>query len=860
MESSSGWPGSDRGTQDMNKNGMRKVELADELVRTRQRIAGIARKDSHHPGSEENTRHNWTAAKDYPSGDGMAIAKDGALLYVNGRFLEIFGYESGDEVVGRPVSIMAHPDEREKVSTYVRSGGHGGIQPAPQEFQGARKDGTSVLVEACTVQTSFGGESVSHIYVRDVTGRKQTIEALEARLRLEELVSAVSTALVDVGGDEIDERIEDVLRTMGMFAGADGVYLALFSSKDALSGRGYSWRQDMLEPHKIRQPRLLPLLWIKERLAEGEIAIIPGPDGLPSDAGAEREAWKALDIASALVVPLSSSGRLTGCLLFSSTGGSMRWEEENVVAIKLVAGIMAGALARCIRDASDLKAARQAWEESESRFTSLSEQSAMGIFLIQDNVFRYVNDRFAAIFGCSAAEIVDRKGLEDLASPEDRSGVGESLRRGASGNGESLHCEFTGIRKDGETVSVEAYGSLVKYRTRPAIIGTLLDESDRKKLEAQLLQSEKMKAIGTLAGGIAHDFNNILMAIQGYTSLMLHHLDSSHKYFGKLQGIEELVESGSDLTKQLLGFASGGTYEIRPTDVNEILRKTSTMFARTKKEISIQSRYENDPCVVDADSGQIERMLLNLYVNAWQAMPEGGSLVLATENVTLDRKFVRPYSAKPGKYTKISVTDSGIGMDEATRERIFEPFFTTKKRAMGTGLGLSSVYNIVKGHNGIITVASEKGRGSTFCVYLPRSKRTVEKMEPASSAVLKGEETILLVDDEETVVSVSRDMLEALGYSVLVARSGQEAVGIFEKEHNRIDLVILDVIMPDMGGAETFEEMQKIDQSAKVVLSSGYSLDSLANKIMDRGCKAFIQKPFTISVLSQKLREVLEKE
>ncbi len=291
--------------------------------------------------------------------------------------------------------------------------------------------------------------------------------------------------------------------------------------------------------------------------------------------------------------------------------------------------------------------------------------------------------------------------------------------------------------------------------------------------------------------------------------------------------------------------------------MNEIVRKTSTMFARTRREIGIQSQYEDEPCVVDVDSGQIEQMLLNLYVNAWQAMPGGGTLVLKTENVFLDRKFVRPYSAKPGKYAKISVTDTGVGMDEKTKERIFEPFFTTKKRSRGTGLGLASVYNIVKGHGGIISVSTEKGRGTTFYIYLPLSKKTVERVEPVSQDVLKGRETILLVDDEETVISVSKDMLEALEYSVLTARSGQEAVVVFEKNHDLIDLVILDVIMPDMGGEETFNQLRRIDPSVCVILSSGYSLDGLAMKIMDQGCKAFIQKPFTINVLSQKLRDVL---
>jgi len=238
-------------------------------------------------------------------------------------------------------------------------------------------------------------------------------------------------------------------------------------------------------------------------------------------------------------------------------------------------------------------------------------------------------------------------------------------------------------------------------------------------------------------------------------------------------------------------------------------------------------------------------------------MPAGGTLTLTTENVSLDRKFVRPFAMKPGRFAKISVADTGTGMDEKTRERIFEPFFTTKKRGRGTGLGLASVYNIVVGHGGIIQVESEPGVGTTFHIYLPLSKKTVERTEPASQAVLKGRETVLLVDDEETVITVSRDMLEALGYSVLVATNGREACEVYRRNQETIDLVILDMIMPDMGGEETFNRLTSINPSVSVVLSSGYSLDGLTTKIMEHGCKAFIQKPFTINALSQKLREVL---
>ena len=226
------------------------------------------------------------------------------------------------------------------------------------------------------------------------------------------------------------------------------------------------------------------------------------------------------------------------------------------------------------------------------------------------------------------------------------------------------------------------------------------DLTEMKKLEAQLQQALKMEAMGTLAGGIAHDFNNLLMAIQGRTSIMLMKKDSSHPDIGHLKGIEDNVDSAADLTKQLLGFARGGKYEVRPTDLNELVKKQNRMFGRTKKQISIRGKYEKDLWFAEVDRGQIEQVLLNLYVNAWQAMPAGGDLYLETENVTLDENYVKPFAIEPGKYVKISVTDTGTGMDKATRERIFEPFFTTKEMGRGTGLGLASVYGIIKNHGG----------------------------------------------------------------------------------------------------------------------------------------------------------------
>ena len=383
------------------------------------------------------------------------------------------------------------------------------------------------------------------------------------------------------------------------------------------------------------------------------------------------------------------------------------------------------------------------------------------------------------------------------------------------------------------------------------------DITDRKRLETELRQAHKIEAIGTLAGGIAHDFNNLLMGIQGYTSLILFDMNTSHPHYDKLRRIEEQVTSGAALTKQLLGFARGGRYEEKVVDLNEIIDKTSNMFGRTKKEISVHRKCEENLWAAEVDRGQIEQVLLNLYVNAWQAMPSGGDLYLETSNVIIDKEYRKPFCVKPGKYVKVSVTDTGIGMDEKTKERIFDPFFTTKEMGRGTGLGLASTYGIVKGHNGMINVYSEKGHGTTFTIYFPSSNKEVAKEENVHMDIVKGEGNILLVDDEDVIIDVSKELLEILGYHVYEARSGREAIEIYKSMDGEIDLVILDMIMPGTSGGETFDILKLINPDVRVILSSGYSINGKAKDIMERGCKAFIQKPFQMGDLSNKIRKVL---
>ena len=396
------------------------------------------------------------------------------------------------------------------------------------------------------------------------------------------------------------------------------------------------------------------------------------------------------------------------------------------------------------------------------------------------------------------------------------------------------------------------------------LIGFALDVTDLEKaeeektaLESQLQQALRMKSIGTLAGGMAHNFNNLLMGILGNVSLMLLNMTPEHQHYKNLKVIQKLVKSGSELTKQLLGYAMQGKYEAKPINLNKLVKETAGTFGSTKKEIRISHELCEELFPIRADQSQIEQVVLNLYVNAAEAMPRGGELHLRTMNVTQADMEGKPYRPKPGNYVYLSVTDNGVGMDKETMERIFEPFFTTKGLAKGTGLGLASSYGIIKAHGGYIDVKSEIGRGSTFEIYLPACMDHLVGDKKESSELLASKKTILFVDDEETILALGNDMLNALGYNVLLAGSGNEALKIYRQHRESIDMVVLDMIMPHMGGGETFDRMKEIDPDVKVLLSSGYSIDGQAQEILDRGCDGFIQKPFDLKGFSHRIEEVL---
>ena len=512
-----------------------------------------------------------------------------------------------------------------------------------------------------------------------------------------------------------------------------------------------------------------------------------------------------------------------------------------------------------IRDITNRKRAEEALRESEKKYRTLVERASEGIAIIQNGLLKYVNPHLAEMAGYTVAELTDTP-FSDYIHPDELPSVLENYRRRMAGEDAPSTYEGAIIDKHGGKIDVEFDVGLIAYQGNPAAFTIVRDLSERKRLEAQLRLAQKMEALGTLAGGIAHNFNNLLTGIMGCSSLVLLETDPTHPNCEHLKNIEKLVESGAKLTRQLLGYAREGRYEVRPISLNQVIAETANTFAAMRKDIRVHQELAGDLPDIRADWGQVEQVLLNLWVNAADAMPGGGDLFLKTMNVTDQDIGAKPYKISPGAYVLLTVRDTGIGMDKETRERVFDPFFTTKGMGRGTGLGLASVYGIVKAHGGYIDLESEKGQGTTFSLYFPTSERRAKEAVKRTKRLTKGTGTILLVDDEHMVLEVSVKMLKRLGYAVLKAKGGREAIDIYEAHKNEIDLVVLDMIMPGMGGGETYDRIKEINPGVRVLLSSGYSLDGQASEILNRGCDGFIQKPFKMEELLGKVTETMGKK
>lgn len=518
-----------------------------------------------------------------------------------------------------------------------------------------------------------------------------------------------------------------------------------------------------------------------------------------------------------------------------------------------------------LHDVTQRKSAEEALRKSEKIYRDLTESIPLAIFQTDRKGHISFANRYALdLLGYKSEDLNDDLTFFSFVAPEDRERALANFSKRFEGKwiGEN---EYMILNKSGNRVPVLLYADVIRENEgRSGIRGFVIDQSEQKKaekekskLEAQLLHAQKMEAVGTLAGGVAHDFNNLLMSIQGHTSLIRLKNKGSDFETEHVEGIEASVRRGANLTKQLLGFAREGKFEVKPLNLNPILADSAKLFGRTRKEISVHLKPADGVWSVEADQGKMDQVFMNLFINAWHAMPGGGKLFLETENLHLDKRTARLKQLSPGRYVKISVVDEGVGMSKEVQQRIFDPFFTTRKFGTGTGLGLASVYAIIKNHGGHIELQSAPGKGTSFMLYLPASHQTVVRETEKFPTIQRGKGTILLVDDELMVLQVGREMLETIGYRILAAESGPEAIDLYRQNKDIVDLVVLDLVMPGMGGSETFDRLKSLNPGLKVLLSSGYRLDGEAAKILKRGCQGFIQKPFDISGISLKLKSLL---
>lgn len=755
------------------------------------------------------------------SNDGVAIVRGDRHVYVNRRFLEMFGYDSPEEILGKPTFLSVHPDDLDTVMDINRRRQRGESVAAKYEFKGIRKDGSILFVEVSATTTTFQGKRVSLAYLRDVTERKNAEESLRER---EQILKAI------IHGSPIPQFVIDndhkVLYWNQALTGYTGI------SAGEMVGTADHWKAF----YRDRRPCLADLL------VGGEISRL--------------QEWYQTKYRSSTLI----EGAYEAVDHFVRFGKEPKWLHFTAAAIRDSKGSLVGAVETVV-DITELKNAEVALQESEKKYRSIIENAVEGIFQsTPEGRFLSVNPAMATMCGYSSPEemvaMISDIGAQYYCSPEERL---EFLKR-LETEGFVQGYEHQIRRKDGSTRWASVSARVVRDTDYNTLYyeGTILDITNHRNLEAQLLQSQKMEAIGTLAGGIAHDFNNILMAMMGYTGLVGMKVSEDPELRSYLNQIQGCTSRAANLTRGLLAFSRKQAVELRPQSTNAILRECEKLLRRLVPEDVDFSLSLDEDVTVMADMTQMDQVLINLVSNAKDAMPKGGILHIEAKAVQLGEEFRRTHGfGEPGRYARISVADTGTGMDEGTQKKMFDPFFTTKEIGKGTGLGLSIVYGIIKQHNGYITVRSKPQEGTTFDIYLPAVKMAIAEEPQVITDVAGGTETILVAEDDPMVRGMVKEILLTYGYNVIEAGDGKDAVSKYVEHHDKIDLLIFDVVMPKKNGKEAYDEICEMDASVPVVFISGYTGDVVINKGIKDTTVGYISKPLSADQLLRKVREAL---
>ncbi len=758
---------------------------------------------------------------------------------VNREFQRLFGY-SAAQALSHAIDELILPSERAAEAHWIKQCLLRGEQ-ITLETQRRHRDGSLLDVSISTAPLLVNGRRAAFsVLYRDISERKRA-DALAATLySVAEKASAIQ---------DLQQFFAAVHGIVDELMPARNFAIAIHDPESHLVS--FPYFVDERQPSPAPTPAARGL--IEYVLRTGEPLLIT-PKLLQQ---LEQSGEVQLSVPAPLHwlgVPLTVNHHAFGALILTSYSEKNALRDRDKEVLTLISRQLAAAI--------DHKRNEQSLRRSEVRYRSLVQTAVYGIYRSSlEGEFIDVNPALIGMLGYSSVlEVLSLDPQKDVfLDPGEYTRMVDEFRRSGRVDGFEVRWK----RKDGAAITVRISGRAVASENEPADVLEAIAEdiTERRVLEDQFRQSQKMEAVGRLAGGIAHDFNNLLTVVSGYTEVLLDQLTPAHPLHAKAEAIQQASDRATTLTRQLLAFSRKQLLQLKVVDVNAIVADMERLLRPLiGEDIDLSTTLEPSIGCTRADAGQLEQVIMNLVVNAKDAMPHGGKIRITTASVTLDESY-RPENTfiKRGPYVMISVSDTGHGMDRETQARIFEPFFTTKEKGKGTGLGLSTVYGIIKQSGGYVFVQSELGRGTVFTIYFPRVDEPSEARgaNPATLAAAGGSETILLVEDEDSVRQLIRETLESRGYQVLQAANGNTALAMAARRSEKIHLIITDVVMPGLSGHELVQQLLAARPATKVLYLSGHAEETVATPLSSHSPQAFLQKPFTLQNLSRKVREVL---
>jgi two-component system cell cycle sensor histidine kinase/response regulator CckA len=764
------------------------------------------------------------------------------LLYAN-KAAELMSGYSIDELMKVDIWHMTHPDSVAVLKDRFEYIKRGGMVPSRFEYRFIPRDGNVHWGELNITAIEFDGNKAYLVTIVDITERKQAEQLQDALYRIAEKTNSAI---------DLQQFYAAVHGILGELMYAKNFYIALYDRDTETISFPYSVDEEEFE----RQPRRARKGLTEYILRTGHAQLV-SPERFDELAAMDEVDAVGADCVDWLGAPLKHRNFTFGALAVQSYSEKIRYTKRDRDILSFVSQQVASAILH--------KHDQDAIRQSEIRYRSLVESAVYGIYRSSaDGRFLEVNRKMVVLMGYDSAEEMQQLHMPTQVyfDPQERSRILAELQGTMMVEG----VEVTWKKKDGKPIALRLSGRSVVGASGFVESYEMIveDVTDRKLLEEQLRQSQKMDAVGRLAGGVAHDFNNLLTVIKGYSDILLDDFVPSDPKRNALEEIKKSADRAASLTSQLLAFSRQQVTAPKVLDLNETVRNMENMLRRLLGlDVDLRSNLDSRLGCIKADTSQIEQVIMNLAVNARDAMPRGGKLTIATANVSLDASFINEFSSRVniGDYVTISVTDTGNGMDAETQSRIFEPFFTTKELGKGTGLGLSTVYGIIKQSGGHVAVKSGIGKGTTFTVYLPRVTAVAESVYADAGAQdgIMGCETVLVVEDDEALRGLVTQILSKRGYRVLQAADPESAMAINSQHRGPIQLFLTDLVLRQMNGHELAQKLTASRPGTPVLFMSGYASETIANQGMLDAEVAFLQKPFTTAGLAQKVREVLDQ-